>query len=228
VQGTGPAISVRQPTDAVGAGVYGPPRLPLPLLRQTNSASPSLRPGRTMTAIHSTAKTSTRTPGTAAGPHAPRAGAASRTHAGPKDALALLSADHVAVSQLFADYRGTRSVPYKKDLVAEICLLLSVHAQIEEEIFYPEVQCALQDIVRMPTAQVEHAGMKALIAQLEGAEPDGARYDAQVQVLADYVRHHIKEEQAEMFPRARASSLDLLELGARMAARKEVLMARAG
>lgn len=145
----------------------------------------------------------------------------------PKDAIALLKADHEAVSQLFAEYETTRSVANKKALVAQICTALSVHAQIEEEIFYPAVKTALKDKLLVPEATVEHAGVKGLIAQIEGVEPDGEMYDAKVQVLSEYVKHHVKEEQTEMFTKAKASSIDMVELGARMAARKNELMARA-
>ena len=144
----------------------------------------------------------------------------------PKDAIALLKADHEAVSQLFAEYEKTRSVANKKALVAEICTALSVHAQVEEEIFYPAVKNVLKDKLLVPEATVEHAGVKDLIAQLEGIEPDGEMYDAKVKVLSEYVKHHVKEEQNEMFPKVKASSLDMVELGARMAARKEVLLAQ--
>ena len=131
------------------------------------------------------------------------------------------------MSQLFADYEKTRSVPNKKALVAQICTALSVHAQIEEEIFYPAVKAALKDKLLVPEASVEHAGVKDLIAQLKGVEPDGEMYDARVKVLSEYVKHHVKEEQNEMFPKAKASSLDIVELGARMAARKDDLMDQA-
>ncbi len=142
----------------------------------------------------------------------------------PKDAIALLKADHEAVSQLFAEYEKTRSVANKKALVGQICSSLGVHAQIEEEIFYPAVKAALKDKLLVPEAIVEHASLKDLIAQLEGVEPDGEMYDAKVKVLSEYVKHHVKEEQDEMFPKAKAASLDLVELGARMAARKDALM----
>ena len=143
----------------------------------------------------------------------------------PKDAIALLKADHEAVSQLFSEFEKSRSVPNKKALVAEICIALSVHAQIEEEIFYPAVKAALKDKLLVPEATVEHAGMKQLIGQLQGIEPDGEMYDARVKVLSEYVKHHVKEEQNEMFPKAKASSLDMVELGARMAERQKELLA---
>jgi len=143
----------------------------------------------------------------------------------PKDAIALLKADHEAVSQLFEQYEKARSSSTKKALVTEICTALSVHAQIEEEIFYPAVKAALKDKLLVPEATVEHAGVKALIGQLEGAEPDGEMYDAKVKVLSEYVKHHVKEEQNEMFPKIKASSMDMVELGARLAARQDELMA---
>ncbi|MBW8466767.1 MAG: hemerythrin domain-containing protein [Thiobacillus sp.] len=143
----------------------------------------------------------------------------------PKDAIAMLKADHAAVSAMFAEYEKSRSIPKKKALVAEICTALSVHAQIEEEIFYPAVKAALKDKLLVPEATVEHTSVKDLIAQIEGLEPDGEMYDAKVKVLSEYVKHHVKEEQNEMFPKVKSSSLDTVELGAQMAARKEELMA---
>lgn len=143
------------------------------------------------------------------------------------DAIALLKADHAEVDQLFESYESARTAVKKKALAAEICTALSVHAQIEEEIFYPAVKSALKDKLLVPEATVEHGGVKDLIAQLEGVEPDGEMYDAKVKVLSEYVEHHVKEEQGEMFPKVKASSLDLAALGARMAERKAELLAQA-
>ena len=145
-----------------------------------------------------------------------------------KDAIALLRADHETVNGLFTDYEKTNSSNKKKALVAEICSELSVHTQIEEEIFYPAFKAALKDKLLVPEATVEHASVKDLIAQIEGVEPDGEVYDAKVKVLSEYVKHHVKEEQNEMFPKAKGTSLDLAELGARMAARKADLLAARG
>jgi hemerythrin superfamily protein len=153
--------------------------------------------------------------------------ASSKAKAAPKDAIALLKADHASVSLLFAEYEKTRSIPKKKALVAEICTALSVHAQIEEEIFYPAVKAALKDKLLVPEATVEHNSVKELIAQLVGVEPDGEMYNARVKVLSEYVKHHVKEEQNEMFPKAKASSVNMVDLGARMAARRDELMAQA-
>lgn len=153
--------------------------------------------------------------------------ASSTPHVRVKDALALLRADHEEVSALFADVEQARSAPRKKDIVAKICAVLSVHVQIEEEIFYPAVQEALKDKLLVPEAKVEHNGVKALIAQLAEVDPDAEMYDARIKVLSEYVKHHVREEQTEMFPRVRASSLDLVALGERMAARKAALLAGA-
>jgi len=139
------------------------------------------------------------------------------------DALSLLRADHRAVSDLFAQYEKSRAVTRKRDLVAQICLELSVHAQIEEEIFYPEVETALRDKELVPEAKVEHATLKELIAQIKDQEPGDPMFEARVQVLSEYVKHHVKEEQNEMFPKVRASRLDLEDLGRRLAERKDEL-----
>lgn len=142
----------------------------------------------------------------------------------PPDAIALLKADHKSIAGLFSDYERTRSIARKKGLVAQICRALGVHAQVEEEIFYPAVKGALKDHFLVPEATVEHACISGLMAQIRDIEPDGEMFDARVRVLSEYVRHHVKEEQDEMFPKARASLLDLRELGTRMAARRFILL----
>lgn len=141
------------------------------------------------------------------------------------DATALLRADHKLVSELFAEYDKARSPSRKKQLVDQICTELTVHAQVEEEIFYPAVKQALKDKELVPEATVEHATLKDLISQVEGIEPDGEMFDAKIKVLSEYVKHHVKEEQNEMFPKAKATSLDMAELGAEITARKDVLLA---
>lgn len=153
--------------------------------------------------------------------------ASKKSAAAPKaqEATALLRADHKAVSELFAQYKKTRSSTMKKSLVTKICNDLTVHAQIEEEIFYPAVKKATKDTTLVPEATVEHATLKELIAQIKDVEPDGEMFDAKVTVLSEYVRHHVKEEQNEMFPKAKATKLDMKALGAELAARKAELMA---
>ena len=108
-------------------------------------------------------------------------------------------------------------------IVSKICTELTVHAQIEEEIFYPAVKAALKDHEMVPEATVEHAAVKDLIAEVEGKEPYGEMYDAKVKVMAEFVKHHEKE----MFAKVRKTDLDLKALGEQMAVRKEELMAAA-
>ena len=121
----------------------------------------------------------------------------------PLDATALLRADHKAVSALFAEFETTRSAKKKQSIVAEICRQLTAHATVEEEIFYPAVQAALKDHELVPEANVEHASVKDLIALVKDEEPGGDLYDARVKVMGEFVKHHVKEEQNEMFPRVK-------------------------
>jgi len=141
-----------------------------------------------------------------------------------QNALALLRADHKKVSELFEQYEKTRSSDKKKTIVAEICTELGVHAQIEEEIFYPAVKAALKDKELVPEALVEHASVKSLIARVEGVEPQGEMFDARIKVMSEFVKHHVKEEQNEMFKKAEQTTLDMDDLGAQLASRKEELL----
>ena len=148
----------------------------------------------------------------------------SATSAGP-DAIALLRADHKRVGDLYDQYEKTRSAAKKKALVATICQELSIHAQVEEEIFYPGREGRPQGQGAGPRGTVEHATLKELIAQVKDKEPDGEMFDAKIKVMSEYTKHHVKEEQNEMFPKAKATRLDMKQLGAQIAARKEELMA---
>ena len=178
------------------------------------------------TASRKTSKTPARR---ATSPVASKAASPRKTSA-PKapaaqEATALLKADHRRVSDLFEQYGKTRSTAKKKSLVATICMELGIHAKAEEEIFYPAVKAALKDKELVPEATVEHASLKELMAQVEGKEPDGEMFDAKIKVLSEYTRHHVKEEETEMFPKARKTKLDMKALGAQIAARKEELKA---
>lgn len=144
------------------------------------------------------------------------------------DAIALLKADHQKVSALFEQYEKSRSATKKQAIVATICRELSVHATVEEEIFYPAVKAALKDKELVPEATVEHATIKEFIAKVDGKLPDGEMFDAHIQVMGEYVKHHVKEEQNEMFPKARKTKLDMVELGQRILDRKQELMADPG
>ena len=154
--------------------------------------------------------------------------ARSRAAAQPKDAVAMLKADHTKVSDLFEQFEKSRAASTKKKLVAQICMELTVHTTLEKEIFYPAVKAALKDHELVPEANVEHAAVKDLIAQVKGLEPDGEMYEARVKVMGEFVKHHVKEEQNEMFPKAKKTKLDLVALGERMAERKAELLAASG
>lgn len=143
----------------------------------------------------------------------------------PTDAIGLLREDHRKVGELFEQYEKSRSVAKKQSLVATICRELSVHAMVEEEIFYPAVKAALKDRELVPEAVVEHATLKEFVARVDGKTPDGEMFDAAVKVMGEYVKHHVKEEQTEMFPKARKTRLDMAELGQRMLERKAQLLA---
>lgn len=143
-----------------------------------------------------------------------------------QDAIKMLRADHKLVNDLFEEYEKARSVKKKKELVEQICSELTIHALLEEEIFYPAVKRALKDKELVPEATVEHGTLKQLIAEVEGKEPDGEMFDARIKVMGEYVKHHVKEEQNEMFPKAKSTKLDMVELGALMMERKEQLLAQ--
>ena len=151
-----------------------------------------------------------------------------KPRAAASDATALLAADHREVQALFRNYQkladGDAGGAERRPLAEEICTLLTVHAAIEEEIFYPAARAAgVADDV-LDEAEVEHATAKDLIAQIRDMDADDDLYDAKVKVLGEYVDHHVAEEQDELFPKCRASAMDLGEVGARLAARKAELM----
>lgn len=152
--------------------------------------------------------------------------ASKKTASKPLEATAMLRADHKRVSGLFEDFEKARSSKKKKALVAKICTELTVHTQLEDEIFYPAFKKALKDHELVPEAHVEHTSVKNLIAQVEGVEPDGEMFDARVKVMGEFVKHHVKEEQTQMFPKAKKSKMDLLKLGQKMHKRKQELMAK--
>jgi hemerythrin superfamily protein len=143
-----------------------------------------------------------------------------------KEATAILRADHKLVAGLFADFEKAESADRKRKLAEEICRELTVHAQIEEEIFYPAIRGVLHDEGEdelVPEATVEHQSLKQLIEDIENTETDDELFNARVKVLGEYVKHHVDEEQNEIFPKVRASDLDMVELGAMLAQRKEEL-----
>jgi hypothetical protein len=143
------------------------------------------------------------------------------------DAITLLKADHRKVEALFEKFENAKGAKAKKALATEICTELSVHATIEEEIFYPACKDAVDDDLRTE-AYVEHDGAKVLIAEISGSEPDNEFYDAKMKVLSEDIKHHVKEEERPgggFFAQARKGDVDMDALGDRLAARKKELLA---
>ena len=144
------------------------------------------------------------------------------------DAIALLKADHRKVEELFEKFEKSKKDSVKKELVTQICTELTVHATIEEEIFYPACNGAVEEDM-IDEAYVEHDGAKVMIAELMQSEPGADFYDAKVKVLAEEIKHHVKEEEKRaegIFAQAREAGLDMDALADRLAARKAELLAQ--
>ncbi len=145
----------------------------------------------------------------------------------PLDAVALLKADHRKVEDLFARFEAARGDGRKQALAEEICMELTLHTRIEEDIFYPACEGKVEAAL-LNEAYVEHDGAKVLIAEIEAGGPDDEFYDAKVKVLSEQIEHHVKEEEQRvegMFSQARKAGLDMDALGAQMAAEKARLKA---
>lgn len=146
-----------------------------------------------------------------------------------RDALQMLANDHRTVEQLFEKYDNARSPSAQAKIVRQICEELTIHAMVEEQVFYPAVSELVEDDM-MDEAQVEHDSAKALILSLQQAEPGDAFYDAKVSVLKEQVEHHVYEEERQrgsMFAQVRKADIDLEALGQEMAALKKQLQAQA-
>jgi hypothetical protein len=144
------------------------------------------------------------------------------------DAVALLKADHRKVESLFESFEKAKGDGKKKTLAEEICMELSVHTKIEEDVFYPACEGAVEEEL-LKEAYVEHDAAKVLIAEIEAGGPDEEFYDAKVKVLSEMIKHHVEEEEKRvegMFSQARKAGLDMDALGERMAKEKEQLTAR--
>jgi hypothetical protein len=145
-----------------------------------------------------------------------------------KDAIALLKADHRKVEDLFDKFEKAKGADRKKALAEEICMELSIHATIEEEIFYPACKGKVEEDL-LSESYVEHDGAKVMIAELLGSSPDDEFYDAKMSVLSEEIKHHVREEEKPgegVFAQARAAGLDMDALGDKLLARKEQLMAK--
>jgi hemerythrin superfamily protein len=141
-----------------------------------------------------------------------------------QDAIALLKEDHRVVEKLFSDYETAKGNGRKQTLARHICLELTIHTTIEEEIFYPACDGKIDEQL-LKEAYVEHDAAKLLIAEIEGGEGKGDDFfDAKVQVLGEEITHHVREEEKELFPQVRKAEIDLDALGERLALRKAELM----
>ena len=142
-----------------------------------------------------------------------------------QDAIALLKADHRSVEELFEKFEKASGTERKGKLAREICLELAVHAQIEEEIFYPACEGKVDEDL-LKESYVEHDGAKVLIAEIMNGGPSDEFYDAKVKVLQEEIEHHVEEEEKRMeglFAQARKAGLDMDALGEELAARKQEL-----
>ena len=140
------------------------------------------------------------------------------------DAIASLKADHKKVKELFETFEGTQDRQTKKAVVTQALEELGIHATLEEELFYPALRGAINDTAGiLEEADEEHHVAKVLMAELEGMNGSESHYDAKFTVLAENVRHHIKEEEGELLPMAMKTHLDFVALGEQMLQRKAVL-----
>ena len=143
------------------------------------------------------------------------------------DAVALLKADHAKVAALFEEYESASGDARKQKIADEVCMELTVHAKIEEEIFYPACEGKVEEDL-LKEAYVEHDGAKILIAEIEAGSPSDEFFDAKVKVLGEQIEHHVEEEEQRvegMFSQARKAGVDMDALGEQLAARKAELIA---
>jgi hypothetical protein len=146
-----------------------------------------------------------------------------------EDAVSLLTADHLKVQDLFKQFEELKDVEdgpameEKQRIATEVCLELTMHMTLEEEIFYPAVRAMTDEDDLMNESEIEHQGVKALIDELGAMGAEDEMFNARVKVLSDYVDHHIKQEHAETFRKARDADLDLIALGQQLMSRKREL-----
>jgi hypothetical protein len=142
------------------------------------------------------------------------------------DAIALLKQDHRTVEELFAEFEKASGDGRKQKLAERICLELSVHTRIEEEIFYPACDGKVEEDL-LKESYVEHDGAKLLVAEIMAGGPDDEFYDSKVKVLQEQVEHHVEEEEKRvdgLFAQARKADLDMDALGEQLANRKQELL----
>ncbi len=168
--------------------------------------------------------TRTKRNGKSAGtPAKPKRKQALKPRTAAPSAISLLKSDHREVEHLFSQFEAATGATRKRAIVQKICDALTVHMTIEEEIFYPPARAALkragEDL--LDEAEVEHEGVKWRIEILKRMKPEDDLYDAEVKVLSEYVKHHVKEEERELFPKLRISAFENEGVGEKLAAKKE-------
>jgi hemerythrin superfamily protein len=158
-----------------------------------------------------------------------RANHHTRSTDAPRDAIALLKQDHRAVEALFDEFEDAEESE-QSGLATRICQMLTVHAQIEEELLYPQAKEAFdeEEDEMVYEAEIEHGSAKELIAKIEAGTPEDPEFKPLVTVLSEYIKHHVKEEEKELFPALKETELDLKELGSQLAQRKLQLMEQMG
>jgi len=139
-----------------------------------------------------------------------------------------LKQDHRRVDELFSQFEEAKDGRTRASIMRRIAQALTVHTQIEEELFYPAARAEMGDHDLLNEAQVEHDSVKRLIAEIEGMRPSEHLYKAKITVLKEYVKHHVKEEERELFPLVKKTDLDLSALGEDLSARWEQLMKQGG
>jgi hypothetical protein len=149
-----------------------------------------------------------------------------KTRSKTANAIELLKEDHAKVKKAFKEFEkmDRSDTETCRQLVTSVCEDLKTHTMLEEEIFYPAVRAAIEDEDIMNEAAIEHETAKMLIEQLENMSGDDPNYYATFTVLGEYVQHHVKEEEGEMFPEAKKCDIDFESLAERMKSRKEELM----
>jgi hemerythrin superfamily protein len=158
-----------------------------------------------------------------------RANHHTRSTDAPRDAIALLKQDHRAVEALFDEFEDAEESE-QSELATRICQMLTVHTQIEEELLYPQAKEAFgeEEDEMVYEAEIEHGSAKELIAKIEAGTPEDPEFKPLVKVLSEYIKHHVKEEEKELFPALKETELDLKELGSQLAQRKLQLMEQMG
>lgn len=144
------------------------------------------------------------------------------------DPFSMLEQDHQEVDELFDQYSQAEDdvddeddlIETKMDLIAEICAKLTMHAQIEEEVVYPELRAAIDQPELIDESEIEHSTAKDLIAQLEEMEADDPEMDLTVETLAQCIRAHVAKEESEVFPMAREAGVDVERIAAAIEALK--------